>query len=94
MTNEKYLQIPSINDNQINKSGEIDDLKDDEYFLTFEEYMKKQLEIIRGQENRDKTESAYGHVPSEDDLAQYFVDSGQAEKFCEKYHKFLPKKAS
>lgn len=94
MTNEKYLHIPSINDDHINESVEVEGLEKDEDFLTFEEYMKKQLEIIRGQENRDKTESAYGHVPSEDDLAQYFVDSGQAEKFCEKYHKFLPKKAS
>lgn len=93
MTNEKYVHIPSISDGNDIESVDVEDIEDDEEdYITFEEYLGKQKEIILGDENREKTESAIGHKPSRNELADYFVNSGQAIDFYNKYnHKILRK---
>lgn len=94
MPNEKYVHVPSIsNRNNIENVG-VEDIQDDEDYITFEEYLKKQEEIILGGENREKTESAIGHKPSRNELAEYFVNSGQAIDFHNKYNHKILRKAS
>jgi len=99
MTNERYGTTPPTNEAADYRSFDLDDLKDINTPITFQEYLKKQEEIILGKENREKTASALGYEPSyepsRNDLGNYFVDSGQAAEFRKKYfHRIIPRKAS
>ncbi len=95
MTNERYSTTPSSNEAANYQNFDLNDLKDINTPITFQEYLKKQEEIILGKENREKTALALGYEPSRNDLGNYFVDSGQAAEFRKKYfHRIIPRKAS
>lgn len=95
MINERYGTTAPNNETTNYRDFDLDDLKNINTPITFQEYLKKQEEIILGKENREKTASALGYEPSRNDLGNYFVDSGQAAQFRKKYfHRIIPQKAS
>lgn len=95
MKSEQFSNISTSIEGIQNRNLTVDDSKPKEEFITYEEYINKQKNIILGAENYKKTWAAIGHPPSDNELGQYFVDSGQAEKFSNKYSgKVIPRKAS
>lgn len=95
MTNERYSNISPINEGPNYQNFNLDELKDVKGPITYNEYLKLQERIILGEENREKTTSSLGHEPTRNELANYFVESGQAAEFHKKYfHRIIPTKAS
>ena len=51
--------------------------------LTLKEYNDKQAEIILSDANKEAARAYLGHEPNHNELAEYFISSGQAKKFAE-----------
>lgn len=48
-------------------------------------YIALQLKHMQSEENRAAARKVLGREPDDNDLAEYFVQSGQAQQFREKY---------
>lgn len=53
--------------------------------VPYDEYIRLQTEIILSRENINKAEDFYGHKPSRNEAACYYILSGQAREFSKKY---------
>ncbi len=53
--------------------------------VPYEEYMRLQTEIILSQDNIKKATEFFGHPPTRNEAACYYICSGQAIQFSKKY---------
>ena len=61
--------------------------------LTLKEYMEMQTAIILSPENVAAARAALGHEPSRNELSEYYIASGQAQEFENKYRRRLKRAA-
>ena len=50
-------------------------------------YNALQIRAMLGQENKKRARDYYGHEPSDEEAAMFFVKSGQAKKFREDHER-------
>lgn len=95
MSNEQYSNISNANKAINNQRLHLDNLKLDKGPITYKEYLEIQKKIILSDENKEEATSAIGHELNSDELAQYYISSGQAAKFHkENWNRVIQKKAS
>lgn len=95
MNNEQYSHMLTGDEAMHNQRLILNKLESDKSPITYDEYLENQEKIILSEENKEKATSAIGHKPTRNELAQYYVDSGQAAKFHkENFYRVIPKKAS